>query len=102
MAMWQVLAVRRQREAELERERLEADRQLVELESWAGRARRDLEEALEQREQAEQQLAKLEARLEAALTDDEALGNLLRSVGEERTAAVVEKLGWYDDDEAGQ
>jgi hypothetical protein len=99
-ALFALLKVRQDREQELERRRLEADRQLIELESWSGRAQLDLEQAIERREQVEAELASVEARLEAARSDQEILKEVLLAAGEERVSDAVESLGWYDDDEA--
>ena len=45
---------------------------------------------------AHDELRDVEQRLEAARADDDALVALVRDVGEERLARVVEELGWYD------
>jgi hypothetical protein len=95
-ALFALLRVRMEREAELERRRLAADRELLELEHFAGVVREQLDETLAEQAAAEAELEQLHARLEAARSDDDALGHLLRDVGEQRVDAAIEKLGWFE------
>jgi hypothetical protein len=93
-----LLKLELERQGEIERRRIEADRQLVELESWAGRARLDLEEAIEQREREEARLEEIRSRLDAASHGDhDALVELLRSAGEEAVERACDELGWIED-----
>ena len=97
-ALYALLRVRMERERELEHQRIEADCELVELEAWAGQARIDLEEAIEQREQVEAELQQLQARPDAAKDGDhDALVELLRGLGEEAVERACDELGWIED-----
>jgi hypothetical protein len=97
MAILKVLELRRQREAELLAEELRRDKSLVELEQFEIDVREHVEAVVSELEQRRAELASVEAKLEAALTDDDALGNLLRDVGEQRTRAQCVALGWVNE-----
>jgi hypothetical protein len=69
------------------------DKELVELDTWIGTAKEELERVLAERQRVE---AELEER-RAQLATDDGLAALVREVGRERLARVVELLGWFDD-----
>jgi hypothetical protein len=99
-AIYHLLRLRLAREQELQRQRLEADRQLVELEQFAGVVREQLDETLAEQAHAQAELERLEARLEQCRSDDDALGHLLRDVGEQRLEVVLGQLGWLEGSDA--
>jgi hypothetical protein len=97
-ALYSLLRDRRQREAELERQRLAADRELVAIEEWTITAKEELESTLAELERAR---SEREAQLEAAKDGDhDALADVLRAAGEEATEVALSQLGWLEDAEA--
>jgi hypothetical protein len=68
-----------EREAELAAARIAADRDVVELEEWGLRAREDLEQALAELRQVDEQLERQRAELERASKDEQQLEALLRA-----------------------
>jgi hypothetical protein len=100
-ATYLVLRDRRERERARERELYKRDAELAELDTWLITTGEHLDDAREQLRLLDEQIEERERRLEVGLTNDE-LGRLLSEIGERRVAQVVERLGWYDNDEAEQ
>ena len=93
-AIYSVLRDKRARDAELERARRQADRDLAEADLALLDARTHLDETYAE-------LRRLDAQVEErerALTDDDALDALVVAIGETRLEASIRRAGWFDDD----
>jgi hypothetical protein len=88
-ALFALLRVRMQREAELERQRLAADKELAEMDGFILDARDELRRLDELAEQRRELLAQP--------LSDEQVDHLLSEIGEARLEAAIERKGWFDD-----
>jgi hypothetical protein len=98
-AIYSVLRDRRQRDAELEAARRQADRELAEADLALYDARQQLDELDAQLRTLDERIAERERRLEASRSDEANLESILRDAGEARVEAACIRIGWLPDED---